>query len=91
MADELMKTARFESKKTFELPKGATLLKSSHTLRVKEIENGFLITKDYEIEYKTNEKNSYSRHEYYTKEWYSVENPISIKVNSKDKSLAELL
>ena len=43
MAGEFLTSARLESKKTFNLPSGAKIVKKNVSLTVREIENGFII------------------------------------------------
>jgi len=85
---ELM-NAEIEGKKTFTLPEGATIVKKSTNIRVKEIENGFIICKSYDIQYMLGESDD-TKYEYYSKEWYQKENPIKINM-PKEKSLANKL
>lgn len=77
---------RTETKQVKEVPAGATIVNSNITTETEEIENGWLITKRYDITYrlKGSEHNDYC---YYNKKWFSKEDPLSINV--KDKSLAE--
>jgi hypothetical protein len=85
---ELLKSARLESKKNFTLPKGATVTKKNVSLTVREIENGYLLSKSYDLEW-SDEKGS-NHYEYYTKEWFSETNPIEINMPDQ-KSLADKL
>lgn len=87
MSDNLIKEASFESKKEFKLPQGATMISSSHRVTVEEIENGFILRKSYDIKYskKGSDENGY---EYFTKSWYSKENPLQITM-PKETSLAD--
>lgn len=84
---ESIKDASFESKKTFKLPKGATVTSNSNRISVEEIENGYLLRKSYDITYTLNGEKNY---EYFNKIWYSKENPIQINM-PKEKSLADKL
>lgn len=81
-----IESASYESKSKFNLPEGAEVIKKSHNIRVKEIENGFIICKSYDVEYQIGERKDYS---YYTKEWYAKENPLTIKEPTEEKSLAD--
>lgn len=84
-----MLNAEFEGKKEFVLPEGAVIVKNSHTISVREIENGFVLRKSYDIKYMIGDESQY---EYFTKEWYSKENPLKITLpKEKEKSLAEKL
>lgn len=85
---ELLKSARLESKKEFKLPEGATIIKKDVTLSVEEIENGYILRKSYDIKWNNEEGNS--NYEYFSKCWYSKENPITVNM-PKDKSLADKL
>lgn len=86
--EEDITSARFESKKKFTLPVGATIIKNSHTLCVEEIENGFLLRKNYDIQY--TDASGETKYEYLCKTFYSKENPVTINVKGA-KSLAESL
>jgi len=86
---ELLKSARLESKKNFVLPKGATVTKKNVSLTVREIENGFLLSKSYDLEW--TDANGSNHYEYFTKEWYSETNPIEINMPEETKSLADKL
>ncbi len=85
---ELLKSARLEAKKEFKLPKGATIIKKDVTLSVEEIENGFLLRKSYDIKWSNTEGDS--NYEYFTKSWFSEENPITVNM-PEEKSLADKL
>jgi hypothetical protein len=85
---ELLKSARLESKKSFTLPKGATITKKNVSLTVKEIENGFLLTKSYDLEWSDSKGSNH--YEYFDKCWYSETNPIEINMPD-EKSLADKL
>lgn len=75
-----------EETKKQEVPKGATIISSDITTETEQIENGWLVTKRYEIRYRMKESDS-NDYAYYTKKWYSEEDPLTINVT--DKSLAE--
>lgn len=79
----------FESKSEVSLPEGATIIKKSHTIRVQEIENGFLICKNYDIKYQLS-GSDHSDYMYHEKKWYSKDNPMKIE-EPKEKSLADKL
>jgi hypothetical protein len=85
---ELLKSARLEAKKEFKLPKGATVIKKDVTLSVEEIENGFLLRKSYDIKWSNAEGDN--NYEYFTKSWFSEENPITVNM-PEEKSLADKL
>ena len=94
MAQEIMKTASLEQKKVFNLPKGATIISKEVSIRVEEIENGFLLRKSYDIKWRhpSSEIGEEGRteYDYFTKVWYSRENPIVYK-EPKEATLAEKL
>ena len=73
----------FEGKDKAKLPIGAEVIKKSVNITVKEIENGFIVRKNYDIKYTLGENTDYL---YYSKEVYAEENPIKIE---EDKMLAE--
>ena len=88
MSKELM-NAEFEGKKEFVLPEGAVIIKNSHTISVREIENGYILRKSYDIKYMVGDESQY---EYFSKEWYSKENPLTITLpKDSNKSLADKL
>ena len=68
------------------IPAGATIVSKTIRTETEKIENGWLISKNFDITYKEPgaECNSYS---YYTKKWYSKTEPLEVKIG--DKSLAE--
>lgn len=68
------------------IPKGASILSQNITTDVKEIENGYLITKRTETRYRLN-KDSGTDYHYEDRSWYSKEDPLTI--NTKDKALAD--
>jgi len=67
------------------VPPGATILQKTINTTTEEIENGFLITKSYDIKYES--KKGETGWAYYTKKWYSKEDPLEIKL--KDTALAD--
>lgn len=67
------------------VPKGAEILKNDVRVDVEEIENGFLIVKNYDIKYTVKGESGYA---YYSKKWFSETNPLAI--DTKDSSLADL-
>lgn len=87
MDKETINEVSLEKKKSFTLPEGATILSQSERVTVKEIENGFVMSKSFDIRYKVGDDTQY---EYYTKEWFSKDNPVQITM-PKEKSLAEKL
>lgn len=73
----------FEGKDKTKVPEGAEVIKKSVNISVKEIENGFIIRKNYDIKYVLGDNTDYL---YFSKEVYAEENPIKIE---EDKMLAE--
>lgn len=73
----------FQGKDKTKLPEGAEVISKQVNITVKEIENGFVCRKNYDIKYTLGDKKDYM---YYHKEVYFKENPIQIK---EDKMLAE--
>lgn len=69
-----------------EVPKGAEILSQEVRTETEEIENGWLITKNYDIRY-TMGKDKGTEYAYYNKKWYSKEDPLTITVN--DQELAD--
>ena len=69
-----LENVSLSSKESFKLPEGATITKKEVSVRVEEIENGFLISKSYDINYKVGDESSY---EYYTKKFFSKDNPLA--------------
>ena len=85
---ELINTARLESKKTFTLPEGATITRKDVSLCVEEIENGYILRKNYDIKW-VNEEGE-NQYDYFSRSWFSKENPIKVTM-PKEKSLADKL
>ncbi|ALN97140.1 hypothetical protein [Flavobacterium phage FpV4] len=83
-----IESAEFEGKREFKLPEGATVIKNSHTISVREIENGFILRKSYDIKWTLGDDSNY---EYFSKEWWSKENPLKITMPKEEKSLADKL
>jgi hypothetical protein len=84
MEEKLMATeVSFEGKDKTKVPEGAEVIKKSVNISVKEIENGFIIRKNYDIKYVLGDNTDYL---YFSKEVYAEENPIKIE---EDKMLAE--
>tara|TARA_R110000803_G_scaffold39045_2_gene84214 strand:+ start:986 stop:1240 length:255 start_codon:yes stop_codon:yes gene_type:complete len=70
------KAISYESKENKTLPKGAKIVKKSCDVSIREIENGFLMRKSYDIHYTLNEQSDYL---YYTKETYYKTDPTAPK------------
>jgi hypothetical protein len=76
MEEKLMATeVSFEGKDKTKVPEGAEVIKKSVNISVKEIENGFIIRKNYDIKYVLGDNTDYL---YFSKEVYAEENPIKI-------------
>lgn len=84
MASSMTKKSK-EAPKT--LPKGSKILSKSTRITVEEIENGFLMTKNFEIkyEYPRGDGTMSTDWTYYDKKWYTKDDPLEIT----DKSLAD--
>lgn len=77
-----------ESKDGKTLPEGAEVLNKRCDVTVREIENGYIVRKSYDIEYTLNGEKNYL---YTTKEHYSLENPVKISVPKTNKVKTNLL
>mgnify|MGYP000064824263 CR=1 FL=1 len=73
----------FEGKDKAKVPEGANIVKKTVNITVKQIENGYIVRKNYDVKYNLGDNTEYL---YYTKEVYTKENPIKIE---EDKMLAE--
>ena len=78
--------AIFVSKEKFELPKGATIISKEERVEVQEIENGYLISKSCDIKY-TLPKGDDTQYSYYTKKWFTKENPLEINKEAFDEKM----
>jgi hypothetical protein len=90
MSSELLKSASLEKKKDFTLPKGGTIISKEVRLSVEEIENGFLLRKSYDIKWTMKDSDD-SNYEYFSRTWFSKDNPIQITLPDESKSLADKL
>lgn len=69
-------------------PKGATIIEQEERITTEEIENGWLLTKNFSGRYTTDkEKDSYGSYYDYSKKWYSKDDPLTVTVN--DEALAD--
>lgn len=84
--DAKLRDASIKLKQEYNLPKGATLIKKDVAISVEEIENGFIVTKNFDIKYSLGDDTSY---DYFTKKWFSPDNPVKIDEFKDSKSLAE--
>lgn len=66
------------------IPKNAKILTKDTDVTVREIENGYIVTKRVEVKYQVGDRTEY---DYSSKEYYSKTDPLEVKI--KDKSLAE--
>jgi len=82
-----LRTTSKETKDVNKIPSDATIIRKESTITVREIENGFVVSKNFDISYKL-KGSDHNEYMYYTKEWFSPTNPVEIK--SKDKQLADL-
>lgn len=78
-------TITTEDKKNKEVPAGAKIIRQTVSVNTEKIENGWLISKSFDIKYSTGKDNH--DYAYYTKKWYSKEDPLDIKLT--DVSLAD--
>lgn len=85
--EKKLKNASYSSKENWKMPKGAEVTKKDFSVRVQEIENGFIVTKSYDLEYMYKGEKNY---QYISKQWYSKENPLDFDIDEKNaKYLAE--
>lgn len=89
MSGETLNNIELEEQKSFVLPAGATIVKKTTNISVRKIKNGYVLRKSYDIKWKAEDSDD-TQYEYYSDEWYSKENPITVKM-PKEKSLAEKL
>lgn len=76
---------------TPKIPSGANILRKSVSTEVEEIENGFITTKNWDVKYEVKDDSGETRTDYcyFQKKYYTKEDPLVLKVASKDKSLAD--
>ena len=89
MTEEVLNNVEVEEQKSFVLPAGSTIIKKTINMSVRKIKNGYVLRKSYDIKLKP-ERSDDTRYEYYSDEWFSKDNPITVKM-PKEKSLAEKL
>lgn len=89
MASEIknLRSVTKDGKEENKIPSGSKILKKDVNITVEQIENGFVISKTFDVKYQA-PKSTNSDYVYYTKKWYSETNPLEINIG-KDKSLAE--
>jgi len=66
------------------VPEGAEILSKESRVRVRKIENGYIVVKSDDIKYQLGDDTNWA---YVTKEFYSKADPLEIKL--KNKSLAD--
>jgi len=66
-------------------PKGAKIEEQTIRTETEEIENGWILSKNYDGRWKDDKGDTH--YFYYSEKYYSKENPIEVKV--KDKALAD--
>jgi hypothetical protein len=76
--------ATTEESKKKEVPKGAIITSKTVRTETEQIENGWITSKNYDISYTLKGSNGYA---YYSKKWFTKEDPLEIKVT--DKSVAD--
>lgn len=74
-----------ETQKQKSVPKGASIISSSIRTETEEIENGFIISKNYDVTYKEKGSDS-NNYAYFSKKWYSKTDPLTITLNDKTLS-----
>lgn len=82
-----LKNASYRQKENKKLPKGAKIISKDVSISVREIENGFVISKSFEIKYNLPNKTD-SEYFYLTKEFFSENNPLD-KALEDNKMLAD--
>ena len=90
MENTILGNIEIEEQREFVLPKGAILIKSTENISVRKIVNGYVLRKSYDIKWKAKSDED-TQYDYYSKEWYSQENPVSITMPKMNKSLADKL
>lgn len=90
MADEIKSINKSSKREAPRMPKGARILSKNVRVEVEEIENGFLLTKCYDIKYEYTsgtEKEVRTDYLYFNKKWFSKTDPLEVKLD--DKTLAD--
>lgn len=65
------------------VPAGAEIISKTERIQVEEIENGFILRKTKDIQYKAM-GSEHSDYIYVEKKWYSKENPMSVKLGNDE-------
>lgn len=81
MGKNLLSETTVKTKNNFKLPKGATVIQKTERMYIEEIENGYLISKSYELKWQDVEGETHW--ENFDKKWYSEESPVTV-VEPKD-------
>ena len=81
--DKIQRISKSMKREPKKLPKGAKVLEKDTDVSVREIENGFIVSKSVNIRFQLDDNIEY---DYYTKEYYSETDPLKIT----DKSLADI-
>lgn len=79
---EALKSAEFVEKEKKRLPAGASVIEKNTRIRVEEIENGFILSKNTDITYEDAQGDR--NYMYVEKKWFSKENPMSIEVDTEE-------
>ena len=90
MEKSVLGNIEIEEQKEFVLPKGGVIIKSTENVSVRKISNGYILRKSYDIKWKPGEGDD-TQYEYYTKEWFTESNPVTISMPKENKSLADKL
>lgn len=86
MSEEIKNISISSQDKQKKMPEGAQIVTKNVDIRSRKIENGYVLTKSYDIQY---ELNGEMHWHYVTKEYYSKTNPVEVKVKEGKKSLAD--
>lgn len=78
-----------EPKDSKKLPAGAKVVSKDTTVTVKEIENGYITCCRTEYRYTTGKEEKYPDYLTITKEYYTAEDPLEIKIADKIPELAD--
>lgn len=75
-------SSSIEKKQDERPPKGAKVTRQSIRTETEEIENGFLVSKNYDGSWVDSKgENHYF---YFSKKWFSKDDPLTVTVNDKD-------
>lgn len=68
-------------------PEGAKITRQNVSTSTEQIENGWLITKNFDGKYTIKgEKDDYGHYYNYSKKWYSKDDPLTVTLNDKTLS-----